>query len=84
MIGNVFGPGGGAGISLLEHIDLSAQIDGNNQIFTIKPYKRASLIVIYNGLIQLPSDVTILSNSSFRLTITPELNTRLTVIIQPL
>ena len=83
-ISRVYSATGGSGRPVLLMLDISNQITGSAQIFTIKPYKRASLIVIHNGLIQLASDITGLNATQFRTSFIPQLGSSLAVIIQPI
>jgi hypothetical protein len=81
-ISRVYSATGGSGRPILAMIDISSQVNGSAQVFTIKPYRRASLIVIYNGLIQLSNDITILNAVQFRTNFIPQLGSSLAVLIQ--
>jgi len=81
---NVYSSSGGSGLPVLEMIDITSQVDGTTTTFTIKSHKRNSLIVIWNGLIQLSEDITIVSSTQFSTSFIPREGEALSVIIQPL
>ena len=60
------------GVSVLKQLDISNQINGITDTFTIsESINQSSLRVYYNGLRQSPNDFSFNSNTSFSLSFTP-------------
>jgi len=45
--------------------NLSDQIDGNTINYTCKSFKKATIMVFWNGIRQTANEITVTSNSSF-------------------
>jgi|TARA_R100001086_G_scaffold243319_1_gene172020 hypothetical protein len=72
----------------LESQDLSNQIGGDNQTFTVsKPFQEIRIFVFLNGLFQGPpggSEITINSTTTFTIATVPQTGDNLSVIFSPL
>lgn len=81
-VASPFAPSSGSTVTVdLKIQDLSSQVDGATQTFTVSPaYKANSLQVYHNGLLQLPSDITETSSTVFNTSFTPNSDDNLVVI----
>jgi hypothetical protein len=62
------------GISVLKQLDISSQINGITDTFSLsESIDQSSLRVYYNGLRQSPDDISFNSNTSFSLSFTPQI-----------
>lgn len=62
------------GISVLKQLDISSQINGITDTFSVsESIDQSSLRVYYNGLRQSPDDISFNSNTSFSLSFTPQI-----------
>mgnify|MGYP003134161183 CR=1 FL=1 len=85
MISSVFSRNGGSGARAYEMVDLSNQINNSNQNFTLKPFRRGTILVFYNGLAQRTgSEIIEISRSEFRTSFVPSTGSILLVFFQPL
>ena len=65
----------------MQNEDISTQCTGTNNEFEIKPFQKKTLMVFWNGVLQrIGNEITLLSNSKFRTTFTPESSDSLHVI----
>lgn len=65
--------------------DLSAQVDGITRTFVVsQPFDMSTIVLYYNGVRQLRSDITVLSSVSFQLDFVPQLGTALVAVFQPI
>ena len=79
-VASPFEPSGGGTVNL-EHEDLSSQVDGSTQTFTVSSaYQTGTLQVYWNGLLQLSSDIAESSRTTFTTTFIPSSNDNLVVI----
>jgi len=61
--------------------DLSSQVDGSTNSFTVSPsYKQDTLQVYHNGLLQLPADITQTSSTIFQTSFTPNSDDNIMII----
>jgi len=85
MISNVFTRNGGSNGRSFDMIDLSDQIDNSRRIFTLKAFRRGSILVFLNGLAQRNGvEITELSRSTFQTSFVPSTGSTLLVFYQPL
>jgi hypothetical protein len=79
-VASPFEPSGGGTVNL-EHEDVSSQVDGSTQTFTVSSaYQVGTLQVYWNGLLQLSSDIAESSQTTFTTSFTPSSDDNLVVI----
>ena len=85
MISNVFTRNGGLNGRSFDMIDLSDQIDNSRRIFTLKAFRRGSILVFLNGLAKIYGvEIIELSRSTFQTSFVPSTGSTLLVFYQPL
>jgi len=71
----------GSGTVNLKREDISSQVDGSTQSFTVSlPYKSGTLQVYWNGLLQLFTDIGETSVTNFTTSFTPKVGDNLAVV----
>lgn len=65
--------------------NLSSQIDGITRTFVVpQSFESSSIVIYYNGVRQLRTDVTVLSSRTFQMSFIPQVSTAIVVVFQPI
>ena len=65
--------------------DLSSQVDGVTRTFVVpQAFEQTTLVIYYNGVRQLSSDITVISSVSFTLSFIPQTGTAIVAVYQPI
>lgn len=68
-----------------QEADLSSQVDGTTRTFVVPfAFNTNSIVIYYNGVRQLATDVTVLSSVSFTLSFVPQNGTAIVAVAQPI
>ena len=69
----------------LQEADLSAQVDGITRTFVVpQSFNSEYIVVYYNGVRQLRTDITVLTATTFSLSFVPQSNTAIVVVYKAL